>query len=69
MLDWQGMVSLAVFAVAIILIALDALNLALAAVLGASVLLLLEVVTLREAAGIVAEAHATIVIFLGGIVI
>ncbi len=67
-LDWQGTVALVVFALVILLIALDAINLTLAAKLGAGVLIASGATTLSRGVGYVSEAHSTIVLFFGGMV-
>lgn len=68
-MGWQGIVSACVFLGMILLIALDAINLTLASVLGATLLLAVGIVSLADAARIVAEAHATIALFIGGMII
>jgi len=68
-LDWQGILAIIVFASVILLIAFDVINLTLAAILGAAVLRASGVTTVSQAVGYVAEAHATIALFFGGMVI
>jgi Na+/H+ antiporter NhaD/arsenite permease-like protein len=68
-LEWQGTVSIVIFTAVILLIAFDVINLALAAILGAATLVAAGVITINRAVGFVAEAHSTIVLFFGGMVI
>src|SRR5215469_2818028 len=68
-MGWQGIVALIVFAAAILLIAVDAIDLTLAVILGAGILIASGVTTLRTAVGYVAEAHETIAMFFGGMVL
>jgi Na+/H+ antiporter NhaD/arsenite permease-like protein len=68
-LDWQGILAIIVFASVILLIAFDVINLTLAAILGAAVLRASGVTTVSQGVGYVAEAHATIALFFGGMVI
>src|SRR5215472_17867861 len=68
-MGWEGTVSLIVFAAAILLIAVDAIDLTLAVMVGAGILIASGVTTLRTAVGYVAEAHETIALFFGGMVL
>jgi len=68
-LDWQGIFAIIVFAFVILLIAFDVINLTLAAILGAAVLRASGVTTISQGVGYVAEAHATIAMFFGGMVL
>jgi len=68
-MGWQGIVALIVFAAAILLIAVDAIDLTLAAIVGAGILIASGVTTLKTAVGYVAEAHETIALFFGGMVL
>lgn len=68
-MGWQGIVALVVFAAAILLIAVDAIDLTLAVIVGAGILIASGVTTLRTAVGYVAEAHETIALFFGGMVL
>jgi Na+/H+ antiporter NhaD/arsenite permease-like protein len=68
-MSWQGIVALIVFAAAILLIAVDAIDLTLAVIVGAGILIASGVTTLRTAVGYVAEAHETIALFFGGMVL
>lgn len=68
-LDWQAIVTIFVFASVILAIAFDLINLTLAAVLGAAALRATGVMTVSQGVGYVAEAHATIALFFGGMVI
>jgi Na+/H+ antiporter NhaD/arsenite permease-like protein len=68
-MGWQGIVALIVFAAAILLIAVDAIDLTLAVIVGAGILVGSGVTTLRTAVGYVAEAHETIALFFGGMVL
>jgi len=68
-MGWEGTVSLIVFAAAILLIAVDAIDLTLAVIVGAGILIASGVTTLRTAVGYVAEAHETIALFFGGMVL
>jgi Na+/H+ antiporter NhaD/arsenite permease-like protein len=65
----EGIVALIVFAVAILLIALDVIDLTLAVIVGAGILIASGVTTVRTAVGYVAEAHETIALFFGGMVL
>jgi Na+/H+ antiporter NhaD/arsenite permease-like protein len=68
-MGWQGIVALIVFAAAIFLIAIDAIDLTLAVIVGAGILIASGVTTVRAAVGYVAEAHETIALFFGGMVL
>ncbi|MBV8361830.1 MAG: transporter [Deltaproteobacteria bacterium] len=68
-LDWQGVIAVITFATVIFLIAVDAINLTLAAIVGSAVLMASGATTLGRAVDYVAEAHATIALFFGGMVI
>jgi Na+/H+ antiporter NhaD/arsenite permease-like protein len=68
-MGWQGIVALIVFAAAIFLIAIDAIDLTLAVIVGAGILIASGVTTVRTAVGYVAEAHETIALFFGGMVL
>src|SRR5215469_10585112 len=68
-LDWQGIVALIVFAAAILLIAVDAIDLTLAVIIGDGILIASGVTTVRSAVGYIAEAHETIALFFGGMVL
>src|SRR5262245_54701596 len=68
-MGWQGIVALIVFAAAILLIAVDAIDLTLAVIVGAGILIASGVTTVRVAVGYVAEAHETIALFFGGMVL
>jgi len=68
-MGWQGVVALVVFATAILLIAADVINLTLAVIVGAGILVASGVTTVRDAVGYVAEAHETIALFFGGMVL
>ena len=68
-LGWEGIVALIVFASAIFLIAVDAIDLTLAVIVGAGILIASGVTTVRTAVGYVAEAHETIALFFGGMVL
>ncbi len=68
LMGWQGIVALIVFAAAILLIAVDAIDLTLAVIVGAGILIASGVTTLRTAVGYVAEAQ-TIALFFGGMVL
>ena len=68
-MGWQGVVALLVFATAILLIAVDAINLTLAVIVAAGILVASGVTKVRAAVGYVAEAHETIALFFGGMVL
>src|SRR5215471_6207921 len=66
---WQGALAFGVFATAILLIAVDAIDLTLAVIVGAGILIASGVTTVTSAVGYVAEAHETIALFFGGMVL
>ena len=68
-MGWQGAVALIVFATAILLIALDVIDLVLAVIVGAGILVATGVTTVSSAVGYVADAHETIALFFGGMVL
>jgi Na+/H+ antiporter NhaD/arsenite permease-like protein len=66
---WQGLLTTVAFASVLLLIAFDLAHPTLAAILGAALLVATGVVSLSRAVTFVAEAHATIALFFGGMVI
>jgi len=68
-IDGLGIFAVVVFASVILLIAFDLINLTLAAILGAAVLTASGVTTIGQGVAYVAEAHATIAMFFGGMMI
>lgn len=65
MLSWNATVSLATFVSVMILMITERLHLTIAALLGALLLVLLNVLTLEEATAYIGQSHATLALFLG----
>jgi Na+/H+ antiporter NhaD/arsenite permease-like protein len=65
MLHWQAMLSSAVFIAVIGLIMTEWINLTVAALLGALLLVFSNVMTLEEAIGYIAKSHGTLALFFG----
>ena len=68
-MGWQGWLTILAFASVLLLIAFDLAKPVLAAILGAALLVASGVVSLSRAVEFVAEAHATIALFFGGMLI
>lgn len=69
MLHWQAMLSSAVFIAVIALIMTEWINLTVAALLGALLLVFTNVMTLEEAIGYIAKSHGTLALFFGVMVL
>jgi Na+/H+ antiporter NhaD/arsenite permease-like protein len=65
MLSWNATVSLATFVGVMVLMITERLHLTIAALLGALLLVLLNVLTLEEATAYIGQSHATLALFLG----
>ncbi|MEO1186191.1 MAG: SLC13 family permease, partial [Cyanobacteria bacterium J06636_27] len=65
MLHWQAMLSSTVFIAVIGLIMTEWINLTVAALLGALLLVFANVMTLEEAIGYIAQSHGTLALFFG----
>jgi Na+/H+ antiporter NhaD/arsenite permease-like protein len=63
--SWQATVALTVFIVVIGLVALEWVHLTIAAMLGALLLVVLNILTPDQAIGHIAQSHATLALFLG----
>ena len=63
--NWQAIAATAIFVGVIILIMTEWLNLTIAAMLGALLLVVLNILTLDEAIGYIAKSHATLGLFFG----
>jgi len=64
-MDWQATVALGLFAIVIGLVMTEWLHMTIAALLGALVLVLFNVLTLSEAIAYISKSHATLALFLG----
>jgi Na+/H+ antiporter NhaD/arsenite permease-like protein len=62
--SWHAIAAVAVFFVVLICIITERLHLTIAAMLGALLLLFLNVLTLSEAVDYIAQSHATLALFL-----
>lgn len=63
--SWQAIVALSVFVGVIVLVMTEWLHLMIAAMLGALLLIFLNILTLDEAIGYIAKSHATLGLFFG----
>lgn len=63
--SWQSITTLVVFVAVIGVITFEWIHLTIAAMLGALLLVLLNILTLDEAIGYIAKSHATLALFLG----
>ncbi|MFM2430578.1 MAG: hypothetical protein RLZZ511_1791 [Cyanobacteriota bacterium] len=63
--SWQAAVALTVFVAVIALVALEWVHLTIAALLGALLLVVLNILTPDQAIGYIAKSHATLALFLG----
>ncbi|HEY9734662.1 MAG TPA: SLC13 family permease [Trichocoleus sp.] len=64
-MDWQAIAALAIFSSVIFLIITEWVHLMIAALLGALLLVFLNVLTLDEAIGYIGRSHATLALFFG----
>jgi Na+/H+ antiporter NhaD/arsenite permease-like protein len=63
--NWQAIVALGIFVTVIAVITLEWLHLTIAALLGALMLVMLNILTLEQAIGYIGKSHATLALFFG----
>jgi Na+/H+ antiporter NhaD/arsenite permease-like protein len=63
--NWQAIVALGTFVAVIAVITLEWMHLTIAAMLGALLLVMLNILTLEQAIGYIAKSHATLALFFG----
>jgi Na+/H+ antiporter NhaD/arsenite permease-like protein len=64
-MDWQAIAALAIFVIVLIVIIGEWVHLTIAAMLGAMILVAMNIVTLEEAIGYIGKSHGTLGLFFG----